>query len=606
VTSPRTRRDLLRDGAALGALGMLAATPAPAATTRRHRPRRRPHGGVAVLGGGVAGLTAAHELGERGFDVTVYERRAFGGKARSFGVLGTASGGRRPLPGEHGARFIPGLYQNLPDTMRRIPFPGNAEGTFGNVVTANQDCYARSGGREDWTVSYAPVDPHPWTFEQFRETLVASFELATRLPGHEVAYFVDRILLFCASCDARRFGEWEKVSWWDYVAADRFSEDYRRLLVSAATQFVLSAKATEASARTVGLLWEAGIYNNLGRGSNGPYDRVLNLPTNEAWIDPWLAQLASLGVKLRLSVEIERLELQRGRITGAIVRRGRRRERIEADWFVLAVPVERARPIVRGPIMDADPRLERLDELVTRWQNGLQFFLREAVPIVRGHVLYIDSPWALSSISQAQFWEGRSFARDYGDGSVHDCLSVDIANFDEPGILYSTPARLLAPDQIAREAWEQMKAHLNDTGRMVLHDDQIASWKLDPGLVYRPGTSGPTNDDPLLISAVGTWDSRPGAPTAIPNLFLAADYVRVNIDTASMEGANEAGRRATNALLLAADSPAAPVAVNDLYRPPEWEPFRRADEQAYAHGLPNPLDAPAPTGIPLPRPPGVA
>src|SRR6266700_6024351 len=36
---------------------------------------------VAVLGGGVGGLSAAHELIERGFDVSVYERRdVIGGK----------------------------------------------------------------------------------------------------------------------------------------------------------------------------------------------------------------------------------------------------------------------------------------------------------------------------------------------------------------------------------------------------------------------------------------------------------------------------------------------------------------------------------------------
>ena len=47
---------------------------------------------VAVLGGGVGGLSAAHELAERGFDVTVYERRdEFGGKARSMDVPGTAT-----------------------------------------------------------------------------------------------------------------------------------------------------------------------------------------------------------------------------------------------------------------------------------------------------------------------------------------------------------------------------------------------------------------------------------------------------------------------------------------------------------------------------------
>ena len=45
----------------------------------------------------MAGLAAAHELIERGFEVTVYERKALGGKARSIPVPGTAAG-RSPRP----------------------------------------------------------------------------------------------------------------------------------------------------------------------------------------------------------------------------------------------------------------------------------------------------------------------------------------------------------------------------------------------------------------------------------------------------------------------------------------------------------------------------
>ena len=43
---------------------------------------------VAVLGGGVAGMSAAHELIERGFRVAVFERQTelCGGKARSIPV----------------------------------------------------------------------------------------------------------------------------------------------------------------------------------------------------------------------------------------------------------------------------------------------------------------------------------------------------------------------------------------------------------------------------------------------------------------------------------------------------------------------------------------
>ena len=77
-----------------------------------------------VLGGGVAGFTAAHELAARGFDVVVYERRACPAARRAASRMRPGTGGRRDLPGEHGFRFFPGFYQHVPDTMRRIPYRG--------------------------------------------------------------------------------------------------------------------------------------------------------------------------------------------------------------------------------------------------------------------------------------------------------------------------------------------------------------------------------------------------------------------------------------------------------------------------------------------------
>ena len=67
------------------------------------------------------------------------------------------------------------------------------------------------------------------------------------------------------------------------------------------------------------------------------------------------------------------------------------------------------------------------------------------------------------------------------------------------------------------------------------------------------------NLEPLLVNTVGSWAWRPNAATAIENLFLASDYVRTYTDLATMEGANEAARRATNDVLDAAGSDAAPM-----------------------------------------------
>ena len=54
---------------------------------------------VVVLGGGIAGLSAAHELAERGFEVVIAERTGVpGGKARSSPVrpVGSSPWGAEP------------------------------------------------------------------------------------------------------------------------------------------------------------------------------------------------------------------------------------------------------------------------------------------------------------------------------------------------------------------------------------------------------------------------------------------------------------------------------------------------------------------------------
>jgi uncharacterized protein with NAD-binding domain and iron-sulfur cluster len=367
------------------------------------------------------------------------------------------------------------------------------------------------------------------------------------------------------------------------------------VLVNSVTRQILAARAQVASARTLGTLWEAFLYNALGREGTGSFDRLLNAPTNEAWIDPWVAQLSQLGVRFRLGRTVTRLELERGRITAARAHNGRHRETVRADWFICAMPVERARQLWSGHILAADPALARTLALTTRWMNGIQFYLREPTPILHGHVLYLDSPWALSSVSQAQFWTSRDFARDYGDGQVRDCLSVDIGDFDQPGVVYGKPARALTPPQIAREVWEQMKQHLNDTGRTVLSDDLLVRFFLDPGLLRDRQGVITDSEDPLLINTPSSWHSRPGAATAIANLLLASDYVQVDVDVACMEGANEAARQAVNALLDKSGSTAERCSIQTLYKPPEWDALKRADEQLYQRGQRNVFDLPPPS-----------
>ncbi len=588
-----SRREVLKAGAAAAAAATTPAWASARGPGRLVGPRVGGGKRVAVLGGGMAGLAAAHELVERGFRVDVYERKALGGKARSIPVAGTAAGGRRPLPGEHGFRFFPGFYHHVPDSMRRIPFAGNPNGVWDNLVDANETKSPRTEGRADGTVFGIAPDPNEArTPDGMRRLLLDAFH-EDSLPPHELAYFVERVLVFISSCDERRYGEWEHTSWWDFIQAETKSDEYKKVLARGLTRAVVAAKERKASTRTIGNMGEAFIYNFQERGNDGAPDRILNAPTNEAWIRPWVKLLRGLGVRFHVGHAVEALRMKRGRVESARVRdrRGRRRT-VEADWFVSAMPAERARRLWSPAVLRKDPSLELMDELYVDWMNGIQYYLNKPFHIIRGHLTFIDAPWALTALTQAQFWGDRDFARDYGDGRQVDCFSIDISDWDTPGIVYGKTAKRCTPSEVAKEVFEQIKLHLNDNGEEILTDDMVDSWHLDPAIRWRPARGRNSNDEPLLVNTIGSWEKRPTAGTEIPNLFLSGDYVQTNVDLATMEGANESARAAVNALLEASGAKAEPATMYELYDPPEFEAAKAADRVLYEQGQPNLLDKP--------------
>lgn len=588
--------------ASLSAVGMGGS--AYGSTTK---PLRR----VVVLGGGVGGLTAAHELAERGFAVTVVEPKALGGKARSISVPHTGVGGRADLPGEHGFRFFPGFYKNIPDTFRRIPVAGQANGVLDHLVDAHQELITLPNNQQLWLSPSMSVDGP----EEGLRTLVTTIGIAAGVPANEIEFFSRKMMVFFTSSDARRVGEWEYVPWTTFTNSNNFSPEYRTVFGTGLTKDLVAAKGNAASTRTVGLMGEAFVYslmsqyNSQIRAQSGyeAADRLLNLPTNEAWINPWIAHLKRLGVRFITGYRAAHIDMHGGAISGIQLQPTDANgdphtgtvQPIHADWYVCAMPVERIVPLLNADVLHKAPGLERLRSLKTDWMNGIQFFLnRKPTMPVEGHVAFLDSPWALTSIDQGLFWSG-NIAELYGDGRVQDVYSVDISDFFSPGILYGKPAVDCSPAEIAAEVWAQMKRALNRPGKTVLDDAMLVRWFLDPAIHYPQGLGKPAaNREPLLINTAGSLDDRPKATTGIWNLFLASDYVRTNVDLATMEGANEAGRQAANAILTRSGSSAAPATIGTLWQPAELDAVRASDAALYRAGLPNALDV-IPAGLPL-------
>ncbi|MEE6139441.1 NAD(P)-binding protein [Mycobacterium sp. 050128] len=304
---------------------------------------RRPT--VTVLGAGIAGLTAAHELAERGFVVTVYESRQdernglgsepagtyppvkLGGLAASqFSTVGTHDGSqaelrpfpgrpgsprepRQAVPGEHGFRFFPAFYLHIWDLFQRIPVyqltptAGGAAGWTATSRTVYDN--VRRVVTKGVTVHGQPSLVFPSELPRSpAEFLGILSELAILgFTPADVGTYLSRLLRYLATSPLRRARELQNMSAYDFlVGYDRktgmnqyvYSPTCDKLLRQM-PRILVALDSIWGDART-NMSTYLQLYLNMDRRDNKA-DGVLNGPTTESWLDHWYRHLVALGVR---------------------------------------------------------------------------------------------------------------------------------------------------------------------------------------------------------------------------------------------------------------------------------------------------------------------
>ena len=436
------------------------------------------------------------------------------------------------MPGEHGFRFFPGFYRHIPDTMKRIPFAGGS--VFNNLVPAPMAMFARHGRKDAKFPTHAPR-----TLKAVIRALYTLFHTDLGLSFGEVRFFLRQLAYLATSCEERRITQVEKLDWTFWVDAKnpKWSDAYRMYCADGLTRLLVAAKADDISARTAGVTL-LQLMLDMAPGAVGA-DRVLNGPTNDVWIDPWVTFLTEQrGVHHATGVTVRDIVIEGGLVARVDAERDGKPMTINAQYYVSALPGDVVGRMVTDNHDLADVGLGGVRKLVFEWMNGYQFYMKAPVKIVAGHTAYMESKWSLTSISQGQFWK-QPIADTYGKGEVHDILSVDISDWEVEGS-NGKCAKDCTEAELKEEVLRQIEDHVNDD-EVKFDRGDIMDCHLDQSLIWRDGVW--ENLDPLLINKQGTWRHRPDAALPkIPNLFVAGDYVQTFTDLATMESANEGGR----------------------------------------------------------------
>ena len=192
------------------------------------------------------------------------------------------------------------------------------------------------------------------------------------------------------------------------------------------------------------------------------------------------------------------MRLRQNEITGALRAAGSGGTVAQLDGFATSIPpedgplqAEAARPSgKRDPYAMDQMGLKAWDRFQTL--GGIQFYFDTEFQLLRGHMYYSGTEWALSSINQHGLWERRPTLDRDGHISV---LSVDIGDFnaasnhlvDEFG--RGKAARDCTADEIAAEVWRQIVDAL--TSNVDNAPEELLPWPvwyaLDRGLVMACG-----------------------------------------------------------------------------------------------------------------------
>ena len=248
---------------------------------------------VAIFGAGIAGLAAAHELVERGYQVEVYEPlSAAGGLARSqrFEPPGIpeACG---TVPGEVSWRGYGPFYHNAFNLMRRIPTSDG--GTVYDRLTRPVDFLftADADGGEPTSLMEALSfgDRMRIYWEVARNATASEDRIAHDATVNAADYLESRLTPRGFAQFTKMFGPWVGI-------------DPQRASLHHVMSFLKKLAYPGAPAPHVHSD-ASGTWLAEGSSSWSVFDR----PTSEAWFAPWVTYLKGLGVQFHWGSALNRL-----------------------------------------------------------------------------------------------------------------------------------------------------------------------------------------------------------------------------------------------------------------------------------------------------------
>ena len=493
---------------------------------------------VVIFGAGIAGLSAAHELAQLGYLVSVYEATGQPG-----GFFRSLRPGQDNMPTEYSWHGMGPWYHNAFDLMQHIPF--NEKGSVYDLALSRPvdfGIFPDAGKAEFYDSGFRSI-PKMFRMNKLEFVKWLWLMLKTWTSNHRSKTKYDKLnaaqswkpLLADKAYKTWRscFGPWIGSDW-SKVSLHTAGDFFRKQLTTKSMHQHQADQDGPAWTQGTGAGWL------LFKGSSSEY-----------WFNPWVKYLAEKGVRFHWGKALTKLEFD----GTAIVSTFCGDERIQGDAYVLAV-----NPFATADILHATPALERLDELKsfaplikggphTQVSFRLAFAEEIKFPRARTAVVISDSEFNLTLFAEEQVWD-----RDVDLGENIKSLWTGTSCISSvPGRIYHKPVNNCTKEEFIEEVKAQIMScgALNDMikeGNNGKELKQFALLKVEVWQEWHFSSAGIKPLQPKWVNTTNTQAYLPAQKTTVPNLFLAGAHTKTQAQVWSIEGAVESGRRAAQAI----------------------------------------------------------
>jgi len=472
---------------------------------------------IIIFGGGISGLTLAHELVKNNFNILVVEKNdIFGGMARSDIEINN-------IPSEHSWRGYAPFYKNTLEILKEIPY--NNTTVFNNLSI-------------------------PIEFYLLHDN-IKKYKPILSMKDNLILYYLGIKYLFS---DKRR--EYYYTYNIEPFLKKNLSDDGYNLIINFLSGPGYGMNKHEISMGhlihfpVISYVYQhryTHTHNNLQYKHYSTYGwHVMNGPTNEVWIDPWVKYLKTQGVKFINNTELIKFNYNNNQIISADIKTNNIINQIQSKEYILAI-----NPYNTLSIFKNIKHLYNTFTLLTNNTISKQISFRIGInkyikyPIDNIAFIMNDSEFNITWYPQDKLWKNKPIIKTLWSGTIID--------FQKNGKLFNKNAELLNKEQLKKEIIYQIIRSKNfqkliyDNNKFYITEDDIDFIEIWHEWEFINGKQ--ETNDKKWVNNIYNEQYRPSQITSFDNLYLSGAHTKTTINIWSMEGAIESGKITANLIL---------------------------------------------------------